>query len=116
MCEVAPVKYIDEDLYLYRVHQNGISTTTNQEKAVFWHWVAMIKMSERRNISIEDLFLERYVPKSKYEQALYKLDRVKKSRWAKLGDKLGLFKFLSIYKSAAKDNTCLIRKRKYDYW
>ena len=92
MCEVAPVKYIDEDLYLYRIHNNGISSTTNQEKAVFWHWVAMIKMAERRNISIEDLFLERYVPKSKYEQVLYKLDGVKKSRWAQLGDKLGVFK------------------------
>lgn len=92
MCEVAPVQYIDEDLYLYRIHQNGISTTKNTEKALFWHWVALIKMAERRNINIEDLFLENYIPKNKYEYTLDKLDRVKNSRWAKLGNKLGLFK------------------------
>ncbi|WP_114819867.1 glycosyltransferase family 2 protein [Chryseobacterium sp. KLBC 52] len=92
MCEVAPVQYIDEDLYLYRIHQNGISTTKNTEKALFWHWVAIIKMAERRNINIEDLFLENYIPKNKYKYALDKLDRVKNSRWAKLGNKLGLFK------------------------
>lgn len=92
MCEVAPVKYIDEDLYLYRIHQNGISTTKNTEKALFWHWVALIKMAERRNINIEDLFLENYIPKNKYKYTLDKLDRVKNSRWAKLGNKLGLFK------------------------
>ncbi|WES96780.1 glycosyltransferase [Chryseobacterium arthrosphaerae] len=92
MCEAAPVKYIDEDLYLYRIHQNGISTTKNTEKALFWHWVALIKMAERRNINIEDLFLENYIPKNRYNYALDKLERVKNSRWAKLGNKLGLFK------------------------
>jgi len=92
MCETAPVKYIDEDLYLYRIHQNGISTTKNTEKALFWHWVALIKMAERRNITIEDMFLENYIPKNKYQYTLDKLDRVKNSRWAKLGNRLGLFK------------------------
>ncbi|MGE8535964.1 glycosyltransferase [Chryseobacterium sp. D764] len=92
MCETAPVKYIDEDLYLYRIHDSGISTTKNAEKALFWHWVAMIKMAERRNISIEDLFIQSYVPKKKYDQALNQLNHVKNSRWAKLGNTLGLFK------------------------
>lgn len=92
MCEIAPVKYIDEDLYLYRIHDTGISTTKNAEKALFWHWVALIKMAERRNISIEDHFLQSYVPKYKYDQALNKLNHVKNSRWAKLGNTLGLFK------------------------
>lgn len=92
MCETAPVKYIDEDLYLYRIHDSGISTTKNAEKALFWHWVALIKMAERRNISVEDLFLQSYVPKKKYDQALNQLNHVKNSRWAKLGNTLGLFK------------------------
>lgn len=92
MCETAPVKYIDEDLYLYRIHDSGISTTKNAEKALFWHWVALIKMAERRNISVEDLFLQSYVPKNKYEQVLNQLSHVKNSRWAKLGNKIGLFK------------------------
>ncbi|MDR6464082.1 glycosyltransferase [Chryseobacterium sediminis] len=92
MCEIAPVKYIDEDLYLYRIHDSGISTTKNAEKALFWHWVALIKMAERRNINVEDLFLQSYVPKKKYDQAINQLNHVKNSRWAKLGNTIGLFK------------------------
>ncbi|PRB06847.1 glycosyl transferase family 2 [Chryseobacterium sp. MYb7] len=92
ICETAPVKYIDEDLYLYRIHNNGISTTKNTEKALYWHWVALIKMAERRNINIEDLFVQNYVPRNKYQYSLDKLERVKNSRWAQLGNKLGLFK------------------------
>jgi len=92
MCEVAPVKYIDEDLYLYRIHNNGISTNKNTEKALYWHWVALIKMAERRNVNIEDLFVQNYVSKRKYEHVTNTLGRVKNSRWAKLGNRLGLFK------------------------
>ncbi|MFP3595979.1 glycosyltransferase family 2 protein [Chryseobacterium sp. SIMBA_029] len=92
MCEVAPVKYIDEDLYLYRIHNNGISTNKNTEKALYWHWVALIKMAERRNVNIEDLFVQNYVSKKRYEHVTNTLGRVKNSRWAKLGNTLGLFK------------------------
>ena len=96
MCEVAPVKYIDEDLYLYRVHDGGISTSANGDKAYFWHWVALIKMAERRHINIEDLFLEKMVRREVYdtEKEEHKNLRtlLKKSRWLKLGAKLGLFK------------------------
>lgn len=89
MCEVAPVKYIDEDLYLYRVHQQGVSTTINWEKALFWHWVALIKMAERRGVDIEDLFVENYISRENMEN---KLKNIKKSKWARIGAKLGLFK------------------------
>lgn len=96
MCEVAPVKYIDEDLYLYRVHDGGISTNANGDKAYFWHWVALIKMAERRNINIEDLFVEKLVRREAYEQEKENNKQLrewlKKSRWLKLGAKLGLFK------------------------
>lgn len=89
MCEIAPVKYIDKNLYLYRVHEKGISAGENKEKAQFWHWVALIKMAERRNINIEDLFVETYVSREVTES---KLERIKKSKWARLGATLGLFK------------------------
>lgn len=65
MCEVAPVKHIDEALYRYRLHSGGISTAKNAERAVFWHWVALIKMAERRGISIEQEFLDYYLPREK---------------------------------------------------
>ncbi|MCY4781553.1 glycosyltransferase [Sphingobacterium sp. UT-1RO-CII-1] len=89
MCEVAPVKHIDKELYLYRKHSGGVSTNDNSEKALFWHWVALIKMAERRNINIEALFIEHYMQRKDY---LDNISRVKKSKWAKVGHKLGLFK------------------------
>lgn len=99
MCEVALVKYLDEDLYLYRVHDGGISTNKNGDKAYFWHWVALIKMAERRNINIEDLFLEKFVRKEQFESLERKLEeqkeiihRLKKNRWIRLGNKLGFIK------------------------
>ncbi|WP_209389489.1 glycosyltransferase family 2 protein [Chryseobacterium sp. RR2-3-20] len=96
MCEVAPVKYIDEDLYLYRVHAGGISTNSNTDKAYFWHWVALIKMAERRNVNIENLFLEKFVRKERYDFEIAQKDRklslLKKSRILKLLYKIGLFK------------------------
>ncbi len=91
MCEVAPVKHIDEDLYLYRVHQQGASSGSNVSRALFWHWVALIKMSERRGINIEDLFVDSFILKIEVNE---KLRRIKKSKWARLGHKLGLFKAL----------------------
>lgn len=96
MCEVAPVKYIDEDLYLYRVHKGGISNK-NEDQAFFWHWLALIKMSERRNISIEELFLENFVRRKEYNKEVNHNTNLKKeiknSRWIKLGHKLGFCKF-----------------------
>lgn len=87
MCEVAPVKHIDKFLYLYREHKGGVSTGENSEKAFFWHWVALIKMAERRNIDIENLFVATFKDSNKH-----KIELLKKSRWMKLGTTLGLFK------------------------
>lgn len=96
MCEIAPVKRIDKELYNYRVHGGGVSTNSNSDKALFWNWVAIIKASERRNINVEDLFLENFVRKSTYDDEIIKNNNLrtllKKSRWLKIGAKLGIFK------------------------
>ena len=92
MCEIAEVKLIDNPQYLYRIHSGGVSNNKNSEKALFWHWVALIKMAERRNINIEDLFIEHYIPKNKYLQLEDKINSLKKSRLLKLLYKLGIFK------------------------
>ncbi|WP_164108916.1 MULTISPECIES: glycosyltransferase family 2 protein [Sphingobacterium] len=89
MCEVAPVKYIDDTLYLYRVHNQSISSHDNSNKALFWHWVALIKMAERTNTNIETLFVDNFISKNVLKE---KLRRPLKSKWAKLGYKIGLFK------------------------
>ncbi|WP_226063792.1 glycosyltransferase [Kaistella polysaccharea] len=81
MCEVAPVKYIDVNLYLYRIHDGGISTNKNEEKAFFWHFVALIKMAERRNINIDTLFLEKFVERGRIEMELKELkEELKKEK------------------------------------
>lgn len=96
MCEVAPVKYINEVLYLYRVHDGGISNNKNAKKALFWHFVALINMGERRNIDVSDAFFEKFSLKGELENELKKEQRkfelLKKSRLLKLLYKIGLFK------------------------
>lgn len=89
MCEIAPVKYINENLYLYRLHNQSISSQENSQKALFWHWVALIKMAERTNTNIETLFVNSFISKQELRE---KLRRPLKSKWAKLGNRLGLFK------------------------
>lgn len=99
MCEIAPVLHVDENLYLYRIHGGGISTNKNSEKALFWHWVAMIKMAERRNINIEKIFIEHYAERKLLDNQIYLnnlhtnfRNKLKNSKWLKLGNWLGLFK------------------------
>jgi glycosyltransferase involved in cell wall biosynthesis len=92
MCEVAPVVHINEALYLYRVHAGGVSTNDNSEKALFWHWVALIKMAERRGIEIEDIFIKYFVSINKYKHLQDKLNSLKNSRLLKILYKLGIFK------------------------
>ncbi|MCA5004113.1 glycosyltransferase family 2 protein [Sphingobacterium bovistauri] len=90
MCEVAPVKHLDIPLYFYRVHSGGISTNDNSRKAVFWHWVAIIKSAERNNINIEDMFCEYFISR---EEHISKLDMVRGSRLLKLISKIGFIKW-----------------------
>jgi glycosyltransferase involved in cell wall biosynthesis len=99
MCEIAPVLHLNESLYLYRIHGGGISTNENAEKALFWHWVAMMKMAERTGTSIENLFLKQYANRNLLDKQIEINNlntkfrkRLKNSKWLKLGKFLGLFK------------------------
>lgn len=97
--DIAPVKYIDEDLYLYRIHEGGISTNHNGEKAFFWHWIVIQDRCNRLGINPENIFLEIFTRK-KYEEKRNqeiaylkdKIVKVKNSKWLKMGAFLGLFK------------------------
>ena len=90
MCEIAPIKHINEPLYLYRVHSGGISNYLNIEKAYFWHWVALIKMAERRGLEIEDKFIEHYIPIWKYKLQSDKINSLKNSILFKIIRKIGI--------------------------
>ncbi|WP_392436988.1 glycosyltransferase family 2 protein [Cruoricaptor ignavus] len=95
--DAAPVHYIDEDLYLYRIHTGGVSTFGNGEKAFYWHTLAVLHAAERRGNNIEAVFSENYVRKNLYDREKAdwerKLGLLKKSRWLKLGNRLGFVKF-----------------------
>lgn len=93
MSEIAPVKHIDAALYLYRIHQGGVSSTNDRiDKSYFWYWVAIIKAAERRQENVEDEFLNKFVRRYKYKELKNNIDLLKKNRWIKLGAKLGLVK------------------------
>ena len=51
--EVGQLFFIDKPLYLYRVHENGISTNDNAPNALYWHIRAIQSACERRNIITE---------------------------------------------------------------
>ncbi|MBB4806603.1 glycosyltransferase involved in cell wall biosynthesis [Chryseobacterium defluvii] len=58
--EAGETVYLDEFLYLYRIHNGGISTNTNMRKAEYWRWVVNMKAAERRNINIETVFTDNF--------------------------------------------------------
>jgi len=97
MCEAAPVKYLDKELYYYRVHRGGFSTYENIEKALYWRWVGLIKMSERRGVNLEDLFVRTYVSREKYDKLQAKINRIKEIRFVKLARKSGILKLLKLF-------------------
>ena len=76
MAEIAPMVYVNRDLYFYRVHNRGASVHDNSPRAYFWHWVALAKMMERRQLNLEDLFSENLVDRS----VLDLLVRIEKNR------------------------------------
>ena len=84
--------FVDIALYKYRIHNSGISNTTNQDKAYFWYWVTIIDAAKRRNINIEELFVEKAM-QTRREVAIRKeIDSYNKSVLFKILRKLGLFK------------------------
>lgn len=56
MEELGPVYFYPEPLYLYRIHENGISTTKNVYKAQYWEYLVIYKACIRRGINPEVFF------------------------------------------------------------
>jgi len=90
--EVGSFHFLDKTLYKYRIHANGISTNNNKDKAYFWHWVAIIDAAKRRNINIENLFLEKALSTRREHALQNEIDFYNKSIPFKVLRKLGLFK------------------------
>lgn len=89
--EAGPCLLLDKALYKYRIHNNGISNTSNTDKAYFWYWIAIIEAAKRRNVNVEDLYIEK--SQSRREVALEKeITSYNKSFIFKILRKIGLFK------------------------
>ncbi len=54
--EVGPLYYISDILYYYRIHNNGISTKKNLQKALYWRYRVAYDACTRRNIDHEEYF------------------------------------------------------------
>ena len=89
--ETGPCLLVDKAMYKYRMHTTGISTNINQDTAYFWYWVAIIDAAKRRNINVEDIYIEK--SQSRKELALQKeIDSYNKSVIFKILRKFGLFR------------------------
>ena len=60
LAEVGAFSFVNEPLYLYRIHSRSISKNGNFQKAHYWHWFAVMQAAKRRNINIEDFFLKSF--------------------------------------------------------
>ena len=67
LAEQGAFLFITDVLYRYRMHRTGISVS-NEDRAQYWHWVAIITAAKRRNIAVDDLFISRYVRRQEFEQ------------------------------------------------
>lgn len=90
--EVGQSLQIEEVLYFYRLNNDSLTNVNNNETVLYWHWIAAIFSSKRRNINIENLFVESFVNRKPYSIFENKLNLIKQSRLLKLLNKLGLFK------------------------
>lgn len=90
--EVGPLKFINKSLYLYRIHENGISNHQNIDKAYFWFWVTIINAAKRRNVNIEKLFLEKALTSRKQLALQKEIDSYNQSYIFKAARKLGMFR------------------------
>ncbi len=68
--EIGSFSYLDKPLYLYRIHEGGISHPNKGGRAYYWHWYATIQAAKRRNLNIEDMFTDTFISKSKYDRLL----------------------------------------------
>lgn len=91
--EKGPVVHINQDLYNYRIHQNGVSLFKNEDRAYYWHWFVINEAAKRRGVNVEDLFLEHFTKKDLNSNNIdsRKIELLKKSRLLKFLNKVGIF-------------------------
>jgi glycosyltransferase involved in cell wall biosynthesis len=54
LSETGSFVFINKVLYNYRIHNNGISTNSNVDKAFYWYLKVIAKAEERRGVNLEN--------------------------------------------------------------
>lgn len=84
MAETGKFYFLDECLYYYRQHDEGISTLKNAEKALFWHWYAVFQAAKRRGVNIENIFVSHYVSRARYHELKNSVQASRYYRFSKM--------------------------------
>lgn len=70
--------FLDEPLYMYRIHAKGISTNANARKAYYWAWVVIFGAARRRGINLEASYFDYFTPKHEFEYIANKYHKFRK--------------------------------------
>ena len=70
--------FLDEPLYMYRIHAKGISTNMNARKAYYWAWVVIFSAARRRGLNLETSFFDYFTPKHEFEYIANKYNKFRK--------------------------------------
>ncbi len=68
--DTAPCLHLNQTLYHYRFHKNGLTTIKVNEPASYWRWLVMLKRAEARGISLEQRFAATFVKKEQVKHYL----------------------------------------------
>lgn len=88
--EVTDVKHIDLVLYLYRIHEQGISTLENTDKAFYWFWQVIFETCKRRGVNAEELFIAQIARRTQLQKLEKEIESVNKNLFYKILNKLKL--------------------------
>lgn len=101
--EVGEVVALNEYLYNYRIHSNGISTgnqSSNISLAIYWQWFAINSAAKRRGVYVEKLFAGSFVQFKNYSKLKKDYDIILNSRSYKLAKKIS--SLINVFKSSKK--------------
>jgi glycosyltransferase involved in cell wall biosynthesis len=101
--ETGRVVALNEYLYNYRIHSNGISTgnqSSNISLAIYWQWFAINSAAKRRGVYVEKLFAGSFVQFKNYSKLKKDYDLILNSRSYKLAKKIS--NFINVFNSSKK--------------
>jgi glycosyltransferase involved in cell wall biosynthesis len=91
--EQGKVLALNEYLYNYRIHRNGIAGefSGNVSPALYWQWYAINAAAKRRGVYVEKMFVDAYVQTKEYSALKKKMDLILNSGSYRLAKKISNF-------------------------